>query len=106
MIPTDVETFCKWFRYTRANRNKELENPRVKFVRFEDLIYKYEETVEDVEKWLNLSVKDHIRAKKCFVPAQSINNTQVWEKYDCDKNEIKYIEKNLSKYLYDFPSTL
>lgn len=100
MIPTDVETFCKWFKYTRANRDKELENPRVNFIQFEDLIFNYDKTKNQVENWLNLSTSDHKNVKKYFDPSFSIKNTRTWIKYKSEKENIAYIEKYLSDYLY------
>ena len=103
MIPTDPELFCKWFKYTRSNRKKELENTNVKFVQFEDLIYKYTETVSDIEMWLQLNEKDHIRRKKIFNPDLSRKNTKTWIKYENNEKEnIKYIEKELNHYLYKY----
>lgn len=102
MIPTDVETFCKWFRYTRANRDKELENPRVKFVQFEDLIFNYEKTVKSIENWLNLENKNHIKSRKFFDPNISERNTRTWVKYKDEVKNIKYIEENLSEFLYKY----
>ena len=102
MVPTDVKIFCKWFRYTRNGRNNELKNDRVKFVQFEDLVFKYNNTVKEIENWLKLSSDDHVKAQKIFNPQVSIKNTQTWKKYSCNPKEIKYIENNLSEYLYDF----
>lgn len=103
IIPTDPVTFCKWFKYTRINRDKELsENKNVKYIQFEDLIFKYDKKVPQIEKWLNLKEKDHTKYKKIFRPQESIKNTQTWLRYKCNLNEIKYIEKELQAYLYDF----
>lgn len=101
MIPTDVETFCKWFLYTRDNRQKELQDSEhVMYLQFEDLVYHYEETVTKVEKWLGLEKNDHTETKKFFDPNKSIDNTRTWEKYDVSNDEIRYIEEKLGKYIY------
>lgn len=102
MIPTDVKTFCEWFKYTRNGRDNELKNNKVKFVQFEDLIFNYDNIIKEIENWLDLSSFDHVKPKKIFNPEISVKNTQVWKKYPCDFKEVKYIEDNLPEYLYNF----
>ena len=72
------------------------------FVRFEDMVYNYDETTRKIAEWLKLSEKDHLYKYKYFNPEHSIKNTQTWKKIDCDQQEIAYIEKELKEYLYDF----
>ena len=103
IIPNDVETFCKWYHYTRNHRKKESMNTNeVKFIHFEDLIYKYDSETALLRKWLNLDEKDHKYQKKFFDPDKSINNTHVWNRYPQSKEEIRYISQKLPEYLYDF----
>lgn len=103
ILPNDVETFCKWFKYTRAHRKEEnLKTRNVRFIRFEDLIYKYEDTTSRLRDWLGLSEKNHSRAGQIFDPNISIKNTQTWKDIPQSKEEIKYIENNLEEYLYEF----
>lgn len=104
VIPTDVELFCKWFKYTRDHRKTDnLNTDSIQYVQFEDLIYKYDETVSRLAKWLELSLEVWNRKKTHFIPERSINNTQVWKTMKCDLDEVAYIERELSEYLYDFP---
>lgn len=104
ILPNDVETFCKWFKYTRAHRKEEnLNTDNIRFVRFEDLIYKYGDTTSQLRVWLGLSEKHHKRAGQIFNPNISKRNTQTWKDLPQSKNEIEYIEANLSEYLYKFP---
>lgn len=103
LLPSDVETFCKWYNYTRDHREQKIfDEDRVKFVQFEDLIYNYEKTRKELIEWLGLDEKDHTMQFKCFDPRKSIANTQTWKSYKCDINDIKYIEKNLPQYLYHY----
>lgn len=104
ILPNDVETFCKWFRYTRAHRKEEnLNTDNIRFIRFEDLIYKYGDTTSRLRDWLGLSEKNHSKAGRIFNPNISRGNTQTWKDLPQSKNEIEYIEGNLSEYLYKFP---
>lgn len=103
VIPTDsVEIFCKWYVYTRVHRKKEIFPDNVYFLYFEDLIYKYDETVKKIESVLGFREQDHILKKKFLNPTMSIKNSRLWinnEKYERD---IEYIENNLKSYLYDY----
>lgn len=103
IIPSNVKTFCKWYRYTREHRKTEnMDTKQIKFVRFEDLVYKYNEITPDIRNWLKLDEKYHTRKRKFFDPNKSKNNTKIWSQYPQSKEEIKYIEKNLTEYLYPF----
>lgn len=104
IVPTDVETFCKWFKYTRSHRLTEKnDSSKVKLLQFEDLIYKYDETSKELADWLGLKSSNHTMPRKNFIPEKSINNTQTWKRYPCVMAEIAYIEQELKQYLYDFP---
>lgn len=103
IIPTDVNDFCKWFKYTRAHRKTESFNSeKVKLIKFEDMVYKYDETKADIINWLNLQENEHREKQQLFNPNKSIKNTQMWKKIKCDLKEIQYIEEELSEYLYNF----
>lgn len=107
IIPSDVETFCKWFKYTRSHRKDEHNDSlKVKFVQFEDMVYKYEETTSALAKWLRLNTENHVNSKQIFNPAISVKNTQTWKRYPCNVKEIEYIENELEEYLYKFPKEL
>ncbi len=104
IIPNDAKTFCKWFEYTRSHRKIEnMNTEQVHFIRFEDLLYKYDETTMGLMDWLHLEAKNHSQPKKRFNPNVSINNTQVWKKYPQSASEVKMIEERLGEYLYEFP---
>lgn len=103
IIPTDVETFCKWFEYTRNHRKcDDLNTNNIHYVQFEDLIYHYDETSKKIAKWLDLDEEHHTMSRKYFDPDKSIDNTQTWKKYPCDMKEIEYIGSELRNYLYNF----
>ncbi len=104
VIPNDVNTFIKWFNYTRDHRkNENLNTDEIKFIRFEDLIYKYEETTNELSEWLKLEATSR-QKEKVFNPEVSINNTQTWKNIPDSREEVKAIEKELADYLYPFPN--
>lgn len=107
IIPIDTpELFCKWYNYTRKHRQNEDFPENVLFIYFEDLVYKYEQTVAKIEAILNFNSKDHIDAKKYFNPEISKHNTRLWLNYPELKKEIEFIENNLKDYLYDYSDLL
>lgn len=104
IIPNDVETFCKWFEYTRSHRKTEIMNTdEVRFLRFEDLVYQYETTIEELIEWLELNIQMHNHPRERFRPEESIRNTQVWKRFPKSEKEIRFIEERLQEYLYPFP---
>lgn len=103
VIPNeDVETFCKWFRYTRNHRKKEqFDTDSVLLIQFEDLIFHYDEMVSRIEQWAHLSPEDHTKPRSRFDPSKSVKNTQTWLRLPgIPESEIAYIERMLSEYLY------
>ena len=102
IIPVEnPEIFCKWFKYTRQHRKKDLiPRDHVMYLQFEDLIYHYDETVLKIEGWLNLDPAHHKEKFKYLDPKVSIKNTRLWEKYPYCHEDIAYIERELTQYLY------
>lgn len=104
VIPTDPESFCKWFKYTRAHRKTEAIDPEhVKLIQFEDMIYEYDKTAKTLIEWLDLKESNHTRKEQLFIPSKSQKNTKVWEKVQYKTNDILYIENELKEYMY-FPA--
>ena len=103
-FPLDVNLFCEFYDSMRKNEKISTSN-KILRIRFEDLIYNYDNEVKKITKFLGYSKSDHINKKTCFKPEQSIRNTQIFRdnKYT---DEIKIIEEKLSKYLYKFPYEL
>ena len=105
VVPTkDVREFCEWFKITRKHRKTEIyDKEKVYVVNFEDLIYKYDETVAKLEDFVGIDPRHHVAPKTRLDPAVSIRNTNLKKVYTKYKDEIKYIEENLKDYIYDFP---
>lgn len=99
----DVETFVKWYRYTRAHRLTEVLNPETTiFIRFEDLIYRYDEETERLRVFLGLEEGNHKRPLTKFVPELSRKNTRKWLEYPEVADEVAYIKRELPEYIYDY----
>lgn len=103
VIPTeDVQTFCKWYKYTRAHRK--LEQPdadKALLIQFEDLIYHHAETTEKLRNWLGLDLTELDQKKLKLDPEKSKKNTKLWLTYDIGE-DLKVIETELEQYLYQY----
>ena len=105
VCPMDVDSFCDWFIYTRESGCTEVLPDNVINLRFEDLIYKYNDTVKKIELKTGLKSNNHVKKYSKLNPKRSINNTQLWKKYDLG-NDIAVIEERLKKYLYPFDDVI
>ena len=102
--PTDVYEFCECYKNLRE-MEKACDSKHVHRFKFEDFIYKYDETIERVRGILGKdgTLPEHVGKKTKFVPERSINNTQVFYNRSEYAEETKIIEEMLYDYLYDFP---
>ena len=101
-IPIEVNAFCKYYKKMRESEISSNSN-KILRLKFEDLVYKYESTLEIIMKFLDFKKSDHIYKKTKFIPEISIKNTQIF-KNENYKAEVEIIEKELSEYLYQFPT--
>lgn len=93
----DVKKFVIYYKNIRCHQNT---NDRILRLSFEDMIYRYEDSVEKIELFLDLH--NHIHKKEVFDPMRSINNTQLIRLHPEDKENIQYIERELPEFLYHF----
>lgn len=98
----NVKEFCIQYKEIRESV-KEYNSKYVMKIQFEDLIYNYDNTLVNIMNFMQYKDKDHIHKKERFNPDKSIANTQVYFSEEVNKDEIKYIEKELKDYLYNFP---
>lgn len=99
VLPYDADKFCKVFLDLRRDLGKN-KSSNILYLHFEDLIYKYEETVNDIFKFIGTDSSHHIRKGEIFKPEISGKNTKLWETYPQFKEEVSVIEKKLKDYLY------
>lgn len=105
IFPTEANTFCHFFKdLRRASIND--DNDRVLNIRFEDLVYNYDDTVAKVERFLDIEPIRHTRIKETFNPAVSIHNTQNFRMDSDWEAETKIIEEALLDELYEFPEVI
>lgn len=99
-LPDTPEVFIAEWKKTVV---PQFSNPNALAVHFEDLIYKYDETVARIEEFLGLDASEHINIKGKFQPEKSIENTQVFRVKKEWEQEVELITKELSDMLYQFP---
>lgn len=100
MAVNTVQDFCVYYRALRDNQPYKEKHPRVLSLKFEDLVYHYEETTKKLRDFLHLP--ENPNPKSIFDPAISMPNTQVWKRFPEYAEDIKYIEENLKEYLFDY----
>ena len=100
-IPTeDVRDFVEYYKILHLGQEDTTNRSDVIQIQFEDLIYRYEDTVSQVERQLGLS--GHIHKYDYFNPDVSINNTQLFLRYPQFKKDCEFIAKELEPWLYQF----
>ena len=103
--PTNAEDFCEIYIKIRQSEKK-TDDRRILRIRFEDLVYRYDEMLPILFSFLDITdSKKHFRKKECFNPDISICNTQLFKREEFNNDEIKTIENRLGDYLYPFPNT-
>jgi hypothetical protein len=90
-----VDKFIEWFLILRKNP---YENSNVLRLRFENLIFDYDVTLERLSDFLQLS--DHQQKFKYFNPSDSVKNTGQWKSFH-DQKSIEEIHLKLNSYCVD-----
>lgn len=100
MAVGSVEDFVKYYRALRDGQPYKDKHDRVLSIKFEDMVYRYDETTALIRNFLHLPENPH--PKSIFDPAISMPNTQVWKRFPQFARDIEYIEKELPEYLFDY----
>lgn len=92
-------------QYRRMRREVVKDDPqKVLRVKYEELIWEYDKTIQKVFDFLGIDPSvHHVARKKFFNPAISINGTQLWKRYPQYAKEVKFIENELKDMLYQYP---
>lgn len=98
MPATDVVSYVNYYRESRLHTIREND---VLYIKYEDLIYKYDETTQKIMNFLGMAERPQ-KEFYFFDPDISVKYTNmIRRKPECQK-EIQYIEENLKEYLYEF----
>ena len=101
---SNVDDFIEWYRALRLHqKSDDLNNKQILKINFEDLIYKYDDTVDKICKFVKIDSKHHIHKKKYLNPDKSIKNVKLYLTNEAllYKNEIQQITNKLSEFCYD-----
>lgn len=106
-LPTwTVETYIDWFRtYRSCNKRNAEYSDTILQLKFEDLIYDYEESLTKIKQFLHLNDSEHIKKGQIFIPEKSKTNTQLFRKYPKYAKDIEKIEKELPEFCYPYSET-
>lgn len=75
IFPDTPEEFINFYKGL-YNIEKRITDSRIKRIAFEDLVYSYDNMVEEIEQFLCISSNLHTQKFKIFKPEISIKNTQ------------------------------
>ena len=101
-IPVDRENYVEFWRALRkSERIVELPN-QVLRIQYEDLFYKYEETVSLIEGFCEFTPEQHKYPGRFFNPLMSKAYLNQFKSNTKWATIVDYIENNLQEYLYKF----
>ena len=101
-FPTDTDAFISFYRRLRQSE-RPADSDKILRVRFEDLIYNYDASLERIYAFLGITKAQHSAPKTHFDPAVSIQNTQLFLANEQYAREAERIAAELPEYIYDFP---
>jgi len=93
----DVDSFINWYNIILRKFN-DVKSKDVLLVRFEDLVAKYEETVQQIEQYVGLN--NHTYKYKNLDPTRSVKNVGIWKKSDINKSDFEKIKDCLATLCY------
>lgn len=93
-----VDNYIKWTEIAYRSFSPSLTNCLP--VRFEDLIYDYENQTKRIEDYLKLNPAHHTKKKECFDPAISCKTVGLWKKFPKRKAEFDVIKETFPDLCY------
>lgn len=104
-FPKAPDEYVVWYREV-LQRALSTKHDMWLAVRFEDLLYSYEEQVSRIERFLGLRPECHVRKFSSFVPEQSIARSMGhWRRYP-DREAIQTIREGLKEFCYNPPNNI
>ena len=100
VLPKDPLQFSKAYRDCR--KHTVYDSEICMSISFEDLIYRYDESIKKVMDFVGIDIRHHIHPQTVFKPEISIKNTKQWERYPEYSGACEVIAKNLPELLHRF----
>lgn len=99
-IPVDPKDFVRFWRSLRESEKNVLLPKQVLRLQYEDLFYKYEETISLIESFCGFIPDQHQHPGRYFDPTLSKKYIHQYQTDSKWATTIEYIENNLQEYLY------
>ena len=99
----DVRLYLAMHSSMRRNYSELKNDPNVLFLRFEDLIFHYDESLKRIAEFAGLNLNDHVHKREFFNPDVSIKNVGMWKEI-ISQQEADTIASELPEFLYDIPN--
>jgi len=103
-FPLNADQFCLFYKQMMNTVKDYSNNDNILDIKFEDLVYNYDVTVNKIENFLNLKSCAHIYKFSKFNPNKSKMNTNITFDNLLAQEEKLIIQENLFKYIYRFES--
>lgn len=97
---SSVQDFVSYYRIIRRRNPSHSDDDRIMRINFEDMVYHYDETTKKIREFCGLP--ENPRPLSIFNPNHSMANTQLIKRFPQYMDDVKYIEKQLPEYLFDF----
>lgn len=97
MKSRDAMMYVEWHNAWRMNNHQLEKNNDILQLKFEDIIFRYDETVAKVESFLGLSSCDHTEIGKYLDVKKSKANVGIWKTF-LTPDEIRIFDENLKEY--------
>ena len=102
-LPKDPRQFCVVYKDIRKMVCPVPED-KCLYMKFEDMIYHYDASVDEILQFVGISKKNHISPRKYFDPNKSIKGAQMWKRFPQYQDAVRIIERELPDYLYPYPA--
>lgn len=95
--------FVSDFILKRKNFSSYVNDERILFLMFEELVINYESTLKKIYEFTGVDASNHLLKGRYFNPKLSRKNIGQWKFIDIPETEesFEYISQHLSKYLYE-----
>ncbi len=96
-IPENGEDFVRWYRDNHMP-SMMVNHPDFMMMRFEDVVCRYDESVEAIEKFCGLIPEWHVRPRTKFNPDISIRNIGIYKQFE-DNANMQLVRRELSDFI-------
>ena len=96
-IDWQIAVYNGWMEVEKSARKWDPYSEKLRVVKFEDLILKYDETINSIFKFLNINKDEHVLKKKFLNPSFSSKNIGQWKQF-ISKEEEKLFNRKFKEF--------